>query len=425
MSRVRTMLPRAVYIVSQPRAACGLPLMAPLLRQLRALALRQATTTRTFSSRGSGSGSGAAVIDLDDSDFVSGSTPGSRSPPNQHAGGDARQVWVYNEDAHAPANSTPRRSSAPAFRREGSSSSSGGYKHSSGSGGGDVGRYASRGGSWADAEPQRRWDGAAAAGRPSSRRHEAAYNRGDSRSWRTEHDAPVRPNPAHDAEDVVFGIHPVACALRARSRTIQRAYIMDAADMSFDAEATAGRDSALGAIRQALVQAGIHPTPVSRDELHKLSKNQVHQGVVLHTHQLDLPLLDSMQGAPDMGEFASHPVAMYAPRTRAPVWLALDEIVDPHNLGAILRSAWLLGAEGVLLSQRNSAPITGVVSKTSSGALELLAAAGRLHTVPQLPALLTGAAASGWRVLGADKPPLHVLFPELARTPVRGRAEQQ
>lgn len=57
---------------------------------------------------------------------------------------------------------------------------------------------------------------------------------------------------------------------------------------------------------------------------------------------------------------------------RFPLGLMLDEIVDTHNLGAIIRSAFYLGVDFILLTQKNSAPLTPVVNKASSGALELL-----------------------------------------------------
>ena len=68
-----------------------------------------------------------------------------------------------------------------------------------------------------------------------------------------------------------------------------------------------------------------------------------HQGVVLDAEALDVPLLDDLprwdgQGLP-------------------PVWLALDEIVDPQNLGAMLRSAHFLGVDGVICCAKNSAPL--------------------------------------------------------------------
>lgn len=57
-----------------------------------------------------------------------------------------------------------------------------------------------------------------------------------------------------------------------------------------------------------------------------------------------------------------------SPAARPPVWLALDEVTDPQNLGAIIRCAYCLGASGVLAASKNCAPLTGTVSKASAGA---------------------------------------------------------
>jgi 21S rRNA (GM2251-2'-O)-methyltransferase len=67
------------------------------------------------------------------------------------------------------------------------------------------------------------------------------------------------------------------------------------------------------------------------------------------------------------------------------------------NFGAALRSAFFLGAAGVLSCARNSSPLSPVVSKASSGALELMA----VHSSRNLPRTLAAAAAAGWQVLGA------------------------
>jgi len=53
-----------------------------------------------------------------------------------------------------------------------------------------------------------------------------------------------------------------------------------------------------------------------------------------------------------------------------PVWLALDEVVDPQNLGAIMRTAMFMGVDGVIVCHKNSAPLSAVASKASAGALE-------------------------------------------------------
>lgn len=67
------------------------------------------------------------------------------------------------------------------------------------------------------------------------------------------------------------------------------------------------------------------------------------------------------------------------------------------NFGAAVRSAHFLGAAGVLSCDRNSAPLSPVVSKASAGALELTP----IYSARNLPKLLADAAADGWQVLGA------------------------
>src|SRR5690606_33550110 len=53
-----------------------------------------------------------------------------------------------------------------------------------------------------------------------------------------------------------------------------------------------------------------------------------------------------------------------------PLFVALDEITDPHNFGAIIRSAVAFGVDGIVIPERRSAQVTGVVSRTSAGAVE-------------------------------------------------------
>ena len=80
-----------------------------------------------------------------------------------------------------------------------------------------------------------------------------------------------------------------------------------------------------------------------------------------------------------------------------PVWLALDEVVDPQNLGAIIRTAHFLNVDGVVVCAKNSAPLSPATSKASSGAVENLEvrSAGVMHR------FLRRCAEDGWDVLGA------------------------
>ncbi len=89
------------------------------------------------------------------------------------------------------------------------------------------------------------------------------------------------------------------------------------------------------------------------------------------------------------------------------LWLVLDEVVDPQNFGALLRSAYFLGGGsqdmnqgssiGVMVCSKNSAPPSSVVSASSAGALEL----SHVYSTNNLPRTLNAAREDGWRILGA------------------------
>jgi 21S rRNA (GM2251-2'-O)-methyltransferase len=124
---------------------------------------------------------------------------------------------------------------------------------------------------------------------------------------------------------------------------------------------------------------------VSKHDLNMLtgSPPRPHNGVVVDASPLDTVPCDSLpawdgQGAP-------------------PLWLALDEVVDPQNLGAIIRSAHFLGVAGVVVCAKNSAPLSPVVSKASSGAMEAV----EVHSVGVMHRFLSRCVEEGWDVYGA------------------------
>lgn len=82
------------------------------------------------------------------------------------------------------------------------------------------------------------------------------------------------------------------------------------------------------------------------------------------------------------------------------LWLVLDEVVDPQNLGALLRSAYFLGGSsiGVMVCSKNSAPPSPVVSAASAGALELVS----VQSTVNLPRTLNAARDEGFRIIGAS-----------------------
>jgi len=185
--------------------------------------------------------------------------------------------------------------------------------------------------------------------------------------------------------DVLYGMSPVLSAIDANRRQIYSMYVQEGL---FDG--TAKRKKDMGALEQAMSKAselGIPIHTVSKHDLNMISNNRPHQGVVLDASELVCEKLDSMPTF----------VKADGSSERWPVWLSLDEITDPQNLGAALRSAYFLGASGVLLCSKNSAPLSGVVSKASAGALEKM----KIHSCRSLPNILSDARSKGWSVLGA------------------------
>jgi len=138
---------------------------------------------------------------------------------------------------------------------------------------------------------------------------------------------------------ILYGINPVLEALRAgRVKTLW----------------TSGRDDER--MRQLIAFAATHglsPQRVTPEALTRKANGGVHQGVVADVDDAsDYGVGDLVQGARDV-----------------PLILVLDGIEDPHNLGAILRSADATGVDGVVVQARRSAARSGIAAKASSGAM--------------------------------------------------------
>ncbi|MCU6763567.1 Putative TrmH family tRNA/rRNA methyltransferase [uncultured Roseburia sp.] len=95
---------------------------------------------------------------------------------------------------------------------------------------------------------------------------------------------------------------------------------------------------------------------VSRERLDQLSETRKHQGVIAKAAAYEYALVDDM-------------LKMAEEKGEPPFLILLDGIEDPHNLGAIIRTANLAGAHGVIIPKRRAAGLTAVVAKTSAGAL--------------------------------------------------------
>ncbi|WP_376958350.1 23S rRNA (guanosine(2251)-2'-O)-methyltransferase RlmB [Azospirillum sp. A26] len=147
---------------------------------------------------------------------------------------------------------------------------------------------------------------------------------------------------------LLYGLHPVAAALTNPERRIHRLMVTDS-----------GRAALEPAIAAARAQGLQRPeaSPADRMELDRmLPPGAVHQGVVVDASPL-----------PDLG--IEDLCNELAGETSA-VIVALDQVTDPHNVGAILRSAAAFGARAVVVTERHAPETTGVLAKSASGALE-------------------------------------------------------
>ena len=182
------------------------------------------------------------------------------------------------------------------------------------------------------------------------------------------------------SEGIIEGRNAVIEALRA-GRLLDKVYLLKGES-----------DTALRHIASAAREAGAVVVDADRHKLDAMSVTHAHQGVVaVVAVKAYVSLEDLLQTAKERGE--------------PPLIVVCDEISDPHNLGAIIRSAECAGAHGIVIPKRRSAGMTAVVSKTSAGAVEHMAMARVANITSALEELkragvwIYGAASKGDKTL--------------------------
>src|SRR5215204_2479366 len=176
----------------------------------------------------------------------------------------------------------------------------------------------------------------------------------------------ARPRVPDSDEDrtVLYGWHPVVEALRNGKRDLHRLL---------------ATENSARRLRDELGGMPIEPQIVRPDEINRLvERDAVHQGLYLEADPLPSPTLDTLSG------------------TRAV--LALDQITDPHNVGAIVRSAAAFDVEAIVTTARHSPAATGVLAKSASGGLEHVP----FMIVRNLGDTLTALGERGFQRIGLD-----------------------
>ena len=179
--------------------------------------------------------------------------------------------------------------------------------------------------------------------------------------------------------DHIFGIQPVRAALKAQRRVFSELIVQEGG-----IPANKKDDSASDDIAALALELGLPVREFSKHDLNMMCGSRPHQGFILRAEALSIDAVNGGLEQPQPHETG--------------VVLALDEVTDPMNLGALLRTAHFLGIDRVVVCRKNSAPLSPVVSKASAGAMEL----AEILTVANMMRFLDGSKENGWSVVGTS-----------------------
>lgn len=187
------------------------------------------------------------------------------------------------------------------------------------------------------------------------------------------------PLPADQV--LIYGYHAVRAALANPRRQHQALYLTQ---------------NALEKLRPENIPDNLQTIITDVKGISRLcDENAVHQGVLLQTHVLPLVSPDDLSGKTNIKN-DQNDTSRASKIPARQILLALDQVTDPHNVGAILRSAGVFGAHGLIMTARNSPPLSGVLAKTASGGLEHVP----VMLVPNLARTLSRFAEDGYEIIG-------------------------
>ena len=183
--------------------------------------------------------------------------------------------------------------------------------------------------------------------------------------------------------EILYGIHPVYEALSAGRRKIYELFISQGIlNPRIDPIARTAKSSAIP----------IKKIPLG--QIQSISGKDAHQGIAARVSPYPILTLTEI-----INEAATN-------RQQKPLYLLIDQVVDPHNLGALIRTALCTGVSGVIIPKDRSATPSPVVSKTSAGALEHI----RLAQVVNMVHAISDLKKNGAWIIGLDKNGNYSLF---------------
>ncbi|KFK40351.1 hypothetical protein AALP_AA3G362800 [Arabis alpina] len=228
-------------------------------------------------------------------------------------------------------------------------------------------------------------------------RDSAAYrnwNRQDSWGKKTWQEVTESSVPRMIGE-VVYGVNPVLAALSVGRREFYALYVQEGLDLSSNNRKKKDKKG-FEKVLKISEKLGLNIKETSKHDLNMVADNRPHQGLVLDASPLELVKVKELDPVSSEEEKSS-------------LWVALDEVTDPQNLGAIIRSAYFFGATGIVVCAKNSAPLSAVVSKASAGSLEVM----ELRYCKNMMQFLESSAENGWRVVGGSVSPKAVALNEV------------
>ncbi|OJD21491.1 hypothetical protein ACJ73_07167 [Blastomyces percursus] len=237
------------------------------------------------------------------------------------------------------------------------------------------------------------------------------------------------------ASEFIYGTSAVLAALRCGRRKLYKLYIYDAPDkVSLRLGRKQPRDPMLDTITKFGLAAGVHVKQVAGNWpklLDKMSGGRPHNGCILEASQLPKLPVGSLLSVASLSDThfnasvcqqSAEEAAVNGTSGRIPRWaykdedssstendvkpsrypfaLLLDGIRDEGNVGAIIRSAYYFGVDAIIVSTRNSAPISAIAVKASAGAAESIP----ILTTTNPTNFLKNTRMNGWKIFAAEAP---------------------